>query len=211
MSTLTILIADDHDIVRRGLRAVLGGTPGWSIVSEVVDGLQAVEQAALLQPGVAVLDLSMPKLNGLEAAKRIRAASPNTRIVILTVHTPASIAKEVIACGASALVLKSDASEQLIRAIQMILDGQLFFSGQVSAAVAGAIAGEGAPLQALTAREAAIVRLVAEGRSNKEMAFDLGISIRTVETHRQNVMKKLQIATVSELVRWAVRNDLVEA
>ena len=211
MSRLAILVADDHDIVRRGLRAVLGARPGWEVVAEVTDGAQAVDAARRSPPDVAVLDLSMPGLNGLDAARQIRQFSPRTRIIILTVHRPSTLVKEVVAAGASGLVLKSDASEQLISAIEMVAGGQMFFSGQLTGDLAGAIAGEASGPAELTPREASVVRMVANGQTNKEIAHAMGISIRTVETHRQNIMKKLHIASSSELVRWAVRHDLVDS
>jgi DNA-binding NarL/FixJ family response regulator len=211
-----ILIADDHELVRRGLVAMLGDSERWSVVAAAGNGRQAVALAASHKPDIAILDLTMPELNGLEAARLILAADPAIRVLILTAHESEQLVREVLAAGARGYVLKSDAGRILVRAVEALLDGRSFFTSRVSQLVLEGYlraTGSGAPqaVPALSAREREIVQLLAEGRSNKEVARALGISVKTAETHRSNIMRKMGFGSLSDLIRYAVRNKIIDA
>jgi DNA-binding NarL/FixJ family response regulator len=211
---LRILIADDHDLVRRGLRAVLESQSGWKVCAEASDGQQAVEEARKHKPDVAVLDISMPELNGIEAARRIRKELPRTQVIIVTVHEEDELARELLQLGVLGYLLKSDADKDLVPAVQAVSQGKPFLTPKVSQAVLEGYlqpqrATSRAPKSRLTPREREIVQLLAEGRSNKEVADRLNISVKTAETHRANIMRKLQLASFSELVRYAIRNKII--
>lgn len=215
---LRILIADDHQVVRRGLRSVLESQPGWEICGEASNGRDAVRKAKQLRPDVAVLDISMPELNGLEAARQIRKVSPRTELLVLTMHASDELAEEVLAAGVRGYLLKSDADHDLIRAVEAVRHHKAFFTPRVSQLVldgylrpAAQAPARGSRRHRLTPREREIVQLLAEGKSNKEAAAALGLSAKTVETHRANIMRKLQLNSFGELVRYAVRNNIVEA
>ncbi len=214
MKPVRILIADDHELIRRGLAAELGQTPGWLVVGEAANGNEAVRLAAELRPDLIVIDLSMPELNGLAAARRILAAEPAARILILTAHESEQLVREVLAAGAQGYVLKSDAGRVLVTALQSLLDGRPFFTSKVARTVVEGYlrspASESAGTSPLSAREQEIVQLLAEGKSNKEVARALGISVKTAETHRSNIMRKTGFSSLAELVRFAVRNKIVE-
>jgi DNA-binding NarL/FixJ family response regulator len=210
-----IVIADDHEMVRRGLVATLSDVRGWTVVAQADNGRDAAALVATHAPDIAVLDLSMPELNGLDATRRILAARPETRVLILTAHESEQLVREVLAAGARGYVLKSDAGRILVRAVEALLEGQTFFTSRVARLVlegylrgAGAEAQESA--QALSAREREIVQLLAEGASNKDVARALGISVKTAETHRSNIMRKMEFASLSDLVKYAVRNKIIE-
>jgi DNA-binding NarL/FixJ family response regulator len=212
-----ILIADDHEIVRRGLRSMLETQPNWSVVGEAVSGRDAVEQAKQLAPEVAIVDIGMPELNGLEATRQILKLLPQTEILILTMHESEQIVREVLAAGARGYVLKSDAGKDLITAVDALCNHRTFFSSKVSEMLLHSYlrnsdrAETAEPARSrLTAREREIVQLLAEGKSNKEVAQALNISIKTAETHRTNIMNKLDLRSITELVRYAVRNNIVE-
>ena len=216
MNPLKILVADDHDVVRRGIRALLEDQPGWEVCAEATNGRQAVEKVKQLKPDVVVLDVTMPELNGLEAARQIRKLFPNVEVLILTMHDSEQVAQEVIKTGARGYILKSDAGRDLVTAVQAVSRHKNFFTNRVSQMVSDSQLRGG--LQAvdaesigsrLTAREREIVQLLAEGKANKEVAGLLSISVKTVETHRTNIMRKLDLHSVSELVRYAVRNNIV--
>jgi DNA-binding NarL/FixJ family response regulator len=213
MKEVRILVADDHEIVRHGLRRLLETQPGWKICGEASSGREAVAKALQCKPDVAVLDFGMPELNGAEAARRILKSSPTTEILILTMHDTEQLVREVLAAGARGYVLKSDASRDLVVAVQTLLAHKPFLSPTVSKLVVEGYL-HGSVLETrterLTAREREIVQLVAEGKSNKEVAAALNISIKTVEAHRSHVMHKLGVASVTELVRYAIRNKIVE-
>jgi DNA-binding NarL/FixJ family response regulator len=198
-------------MIRQGLRAVIAAQPGWELVGEAGDGRQALELARQLQPDIVVLDVTMPELNGLDATRRICAAHPAARILILTMHDSETLAKEVLAAGARGYLLKSDAPDLLPKAIAALMAGQTYFTPRISELVAqGFLNPEAeAPRSRLTPRERELVQLLAEGKSNKEAALALGISLNTVETHRKNVMSKLRLGSVSDLVHYAIRNNLV--
>lgn len=215
MKPVRILIADDHELVRRGLAAQLSHNPGWTVVAEAANGREAVEQALRLKPDLIVLDLTMPELNGLSAARRILAAQPAARILILTVHESQQLVREVLATGVQGYVLKSDAGRTLIAALEALLDGRPFFTSKVARIVLDGYlrgpAGGAAATPVLSARELEIVQLLAEGKSNKDVAKALGISVKTAETHRGNIMRKTGFSSLADLVRYAVRNGIIEA
>jgi DNA-binding NarL/FixJ family response regulator len=211
MNKIKILIADDHELVRQGVRHTLETHPEWEVVGEASNGREAVELALDLDPDIAVLDLSMPELNGLDAIRQIVKTAPHIRILVLSIHDSDTLIHEVLAAGAKAYLLKSDAARDLVTAVQSLVDGRPFFTAKVSQALLESYLHTGSPGQGversrLTAREQEIVRLIADGKTNKEVAGMLNISVRTVETHRSNIMEKLDIHTVSDLVLYAVRN-----
>jgi len=218
VSAVKILVADDHEIVRQGLRALLETQPGWQVVGEAVDGRDAVDKTKRLQPDVAVLDVSMPNLNGLEATRQIRKASPETEVLILTMHDSEQLVREVLEAGARGYVLKSDAGRELVTAVETVRKKKPYFTSRVSEIVLDGYLHAGTRADAFNApravrlspREREIVQLLAEGKSNKEVAVALHISVKTAETHRTNLMRKLDLHSISELVRYAIRNKMVE-
>jgi DNA-binding NarL/FixJ family response regulator len=213
---LRILLADDHEIVRRGLKELLEEQAGWTVCAEASNGRQAVELAVQARPHVAVLDFSMPELNGLEATRRIRQTVPETEVLIFTMHGSEALIREVLSAGARGYLLKSDAARQLIPAVESVSRHMPYFSGRVSAVVLdGFLKGrlaEPRPLGAerLTSREREIVQLLAEGNSNKAIASRLDLSVKTVETHRASVMRKLELNSLADIIRFTVRNRIVE-
>jgi len=216
MTSLRLLVVDDHAVVRRGVRALLQSQPGWEICGEATNGEEAVRKAADLKPDIVVLDISLPGLNGLEATSRILKESPESEVLILTMHHSEELAQQVIKAGARGYVLKSDADQSLIAAVDKLRHHQTFFTSRVAEFVLDSgLRGENTrhavedPSRRMTSRERQIVQLVAEARSTKEVASQLGISVKTVEAHRTNVMRKLHLHSVSELVRYAIRNRMV--
>ena len=216
MSTLKILVADDHDIVRTGMKALMEDQAGWQVVAEAGTGRQAVEKAKATTPDVCVLDVTMPELNGLEAARQIKKLLPNVEILILTVHESEQVAAEVLKVGARGYILKSDAGRELVVAVKAVSAHKNYFTSRIAQMVSDSTLKEGAQAieaedigSRLTPREKEIVQLLAEGKSNKEAASALNISVKTVETHRTNIMRKLRFHSVGELVRYAVRNNIV--
>jgi DNA-binding NarL/FixJ family response regulator len=206
-----ILIADDHDVVRSGLRAILNDQPGWEIVAEAEDGMRAVELAVATQPDVAVLDYQLPLLNGVDATRQIRTFQPQTEVLIFTMHGSEPLIRELLEAGARGYLLKSDARRFLISAVESLARRQPFFTGRVSETLLAAYLARGsAPSEALSSRERGVVQLIAEGRTNKEVAQLLGINLKTVETHRAAVMRKINAHSAADLVRYAIRNKLVE-
>jgi DNA-binding NarL/FixJ family response regulator len=212
-----IIIADDHEVVRHGLKQLLESQPGWEVCGEARDGRAAVELAGRLMPDVAVLDISMPELNGLEATRKIRAVSPGTEVLVFTMHEAEDLVREVFAAGARGYLLKSDAARSIVAAVEAVVAHQPFFTSKVSAMVLDAFlreraAAEGCAAEgALTPREREVVQLLAEGRQNKEIARRLGVAVKTVETHRAAVMRKIGADSVADVVRYAVRNRIVSA
>jgi DNA-binding NarL/FixJ family response regulator len=213
-----ILIVDDHDILRRGLKEILSANPAWEVCAEAKTGKEAVALAEQLKPQIVVMDVSMPDLNGLEAARRIHKALPKTGVLVLTMHFSDQLVREVIEAGARGYILKSDADRDLVAAVDSIANGRTFFTSRASEMLLG---GQGlavsnieprvSPRSRLTSREREIVQLLAEGKSSKEVAVALGVSVKTAETHRANIMRKLDIHSVSELVRYAIKNQIIEA
>lgn len=209
-----ILVADDHEVVRRGLCAILQSHPEWKVVGEVDNGNRAVSEAARLKPDIVILDYAMPFLTGVEAARRIRQASKDIEILMFTMHDSEALIRDAVKAGVRGFVLKSDADEHLTAAIESLSQRRPYFSGSISEALLDSLAhgrdadkpsGDG-----LTRREHEIVTLIAEGKSNKEMGLQLQLSIKTIESHRASAMRKLGLSSTAELVRFAVRNRLVE-
>jgi len=212
-----ILIADDHHVVRTGLRALLESKAGWQVCAEATNGREAVELAGHLKPDVAVLDIGMPLLNGVEATRQIHKLSPQTEVLILTMHDSELLVQEVLEAGAHGYILKDDADRNLIAAVDALRRHKPFLSPRVSEAVRKSSLSPGhgtAPTRSsrsrLTPREREILQLLAEGKSNKEVAAVLGISVKTAETHRANIMLKLDFHSITELVRYAVRNKIIQ-
>jgi DNA-binding NarL/FixJ family response regulator len=214
---IRILIADDHEVIRRGVRDVVEQHPDWQICGEASNGRQAVELALKTIPHVALLDLMMPDMNGLEATRAIKKALPKTEVLIFTVHETDELIREVIGAGARGYLLKTDPLRNIIAAVESLIEHKPFFTWKVSKKMLDAYLteharSESAPqVNTLTAREREVIQLLAEGRSNKAVSALLGISVKTVETHRAAIMKKLGISSVAELVRYAVRNKVIEA
>jgi DNA-binding NarL/FixJ family response regulator len=213
MKTVQILVADDHEIVRHGLRRLLETQPGWEVCAEAGTGREAVEKARQLKPDVVILDFSMPELNGAEAARQILKGLPRTEIVILTMHDSEQLLREVLEAGVRGYVLKSDAMCDLVAAVHAMTQHKRFLSSGASGVVVDGFlrGGEAEPADRLTPREREIVQLLAEGKSNKEVAALLDISVKTVEAHRANIMRKLNLSSFSGLVHYAIRNKIVEA
>jgi len=213
MKKLRIVIADDHAMVRQGVRSVIEAQPGWEVCGEAADGREAVELVRALAPDVAILDITMPGLNGVDATRMVKSASPATRVLILTMHESDALADEVIRAGGSGYLLKSDASEMLPQAIRQLSREKFFLSSHFQSQTdntAKAVAEPSVPLNRLTLREREIVQLLAEGKGNKQVADTLGISGWTVETHRKKILSKLNLHNTAELVRYAIRNNLAK-
>lgn len=215
MSPLRILVADDHEVVRRGLCSLLKSHPGWEVCAEASDGREAVEKVKQMKPDVIILDIGMPNLNGLAATRQIVQHDDRQRVIILTVTDSEQVIREVLAAGARGFVLKSDAARDLITAVEAIEKNRTFFTSRVGQIVLTGYLKNGQPqaeptLPTLTPREREVVQLLAEGKSTKEVASVLNLSTKTAETHRSNIMRKLGIHSVSELVLYAVRNNIVQ-
>jgi DNA-binding NarL/FixJ family response regulator len=210
MTPVRILIADDHDVVRQGVRTILEAQAGWVVCGEASTGREAVAKAVDLRPTVVVLDIGMPELNGLEATRQIRRAVP-AKILILTVHESEQMVTEVLAAGADGYVVKTEAGQKLVEAIRVLLRDHAFFTERVRPAGpsrGGAAARRGSG--ALTPRQREVLQLLAEGRSNKEIGAMLGMTTKTAETHRTQIMAKLKVHSMSALVRYAIRNLIIE-
>src|SRR2546430_356526 len=214
---LRIFVADDHEVVRRGLCALLTSHSGWEICGEAGDGRQAVEKVARLKPGIVILDIGMPSLNGLDAARQIMHNEPHQKIAILSVMESEQVIHEALKAGARAYISKSDGARDLIVAIEALQQNETYFNSRLGEIVLNGFRNAGRKpaqraslLRDLTAREREIAQLVAEGKSTKEVAVTLGVSVKTAETHRSNLMRKLGLHCVSELVLYAVRNNIVE-
>jgi DNA-binding NarL/FixJ family response regulator len=214
---LRILLADDHDIVRRGLKDLLEQHAGWQVCAEASNGREAIELALQHRPHVAVIDLSMPELNGLEATRRIRQSLPDTEVLIFTMHESEELIREVLGAGARGYLLKSDAVRQLVPAVESLSQKRPHFAGRVSEVLLdGFLKGgqgkpEGPAAERLTSREREVVQLLAEGKSNKQIARLLDLSVKTVETHRTAAMRKLELNSLPDLVRYAVRMQIIQA
>jgi DNA-binding NarL/FixJ family response regulator len=216
LGNVRILVADDHELVRRGLVTLLSSRPSWSVCAEASTGREAIALASEHRPNIVVMDIAMPGLNGLEATRKIRKMLPKTEVAILSLHYSDQLVREVLDSGARAYILKSDASRDLLSAIDALINRQVYFtSGATQVLIDGFYGPPHAQRPALmrtalSAREREIVQLLAEGRSSKEVATVLGISVKTAETHRANIMRKLEMHSVSELVRYAVKNCMIE-
>jgi DNA-binding NarL/FixJ family response regulator len=212
MESLKLLVADDHEIVRKGVRCLLEAQPGWQVMAEASNGREAVEQAKRLKPDVAILDIGMPSLNGLEAARQMLKNDPHIKIVMLTMHDSDNLIREVLRVGARGYVSKTDAVRDLVTAINAVRSGDTFFTAKVAEVVLeGYLDKSEATDSRLTPRQREIIQLLAEGKSSKEIAVALGLSTKTAETHRANIMKRLNCHSASEIVRYAVRNNIIEA
>lgn len=214
MPALRILVADDHDVVRAGLRTLLESRQGWEVCAEAANGRDAVDKARDSKPDVAVLDIGMPLLNGVEAARQIRKVSPRTEVLVLTMHDSEMMIQSVLDVGARGYILKDDAGKNLLAAVDAVRRGKPFLSSRVSGAAAKVAVNEDGGAERmgrpLTPREREIVQLLAEGKSNKEISTFLNISVKTAETHRANIMLKLNFHSVTELVRYAVKNKIIQ-
>ena len=215
MNPLRILIADDHEIVRQGIRALLKSHPGWEVCGEATNGREAVEMTTQLKPDIVILDIGMPNLNGLVATRQIVQTEPQVKVLILTMHESDQVVREVLEAGARGYLLKSDAGRDLTTAIEAIQHNKTFFTSKIAEMVLENVRRartkpDGGIKDVLTAREREVVQLLAEGKSTKEVAVVLGLSVKTAETHRSNIMRKLDIHSVSELVLYAVRNNIVQ-
>ncbi|MGC2467089.1 MAG: response regulator transcription factor [Candidatus Acidiferrum sp.] len=218
MKKLRILVADDHGLVRRGARAVLQSRRGWRVVGEATNGREAVEKIIDLKPDIAVVDIGMPELDGVEVVRQVREAVPNTKVLMLTMHESDQMVRRALDAGARGYLLKSDLTDCLPKAVKAVSEGKRFLTPQVSEIVLqGFLKTTSQHQQATragartTPRELEILRLLAEGRSNKEIAAQLGITVRTVETHRSKIMLKLGLHSLAELIHYALRHGLVSA
>jgi DNA-binding NarL/FixJ family response regulator len=219
MVNLHLLVADDHEVVRRGVRTLLEEQPGWEVVAEASNGREAVEKAKLMQPDVTILDLGMPELNGLEAAREI-LKTVSTKVLILTVCDSDALIRQTLEVGAWGYLLKSDAARHLVLAVDALSRKRTFFTPKVAHMILEGYLGRPSKENEndsrknelrLTARQQQILQIVAEGKSSKEVAAALNISVKTAETHRANIMRRLDCHSVTELVRYAVRNNVIEA
>jgi len=213
-SALRVLVVDDHELVRRGLKSILETHPNWMVVGEATTGREAIEKAQALKPEVVILDMSMPELNGLEATRGILKVVPNARVLVLTQHDSEQLVRSFLQAGAQGYLVKSDAARDLVPAVESLERGRPFFTSKVARMVLDGylrnLTAEGDPPADLTPSEAQIVQLLAEGKTNKEVAGALSIAVKTVETHRAHIMRKLGFHSVSDLVRYAVRNDMIQ-
>lgn len=210
----TVILADDHDVVRRGIRSILEADGNFKVVTEVADGLSAVQAVEKLKPTLLFLDLSMPRLHGLEALRQVRSASPNTKVLVLSMHNDEPYVIEALRAGAMAYILKGSESTEIARAIAEVVAGRRYLSAPLSeraiAALTSKTPDQSDPLNSLTPREREVLALAAEGMNTTEMAEKLFISPRTAETHRTNLMQKLGLQSQTDLVRFAIRRGLIQ-
>jgi DNA-binding NarL/FixJ family response regulator len=212
--SVSVLLADDHDVVRKGLRTMLEAHEGWHVCAEASTGREAVKLAAQVRPRIAVVDLEMAEMDGLEATRQMKRDNPDIEVLIFTMHDAEYLIREVLVAGARAFILKSEGGRRLIEAINAVLENKPFFAGRASESLLNSFlkshggTDETCPL---TYRECEIVQLLATGKSNKEAANALGISVKTVETHRATIMRKLGFSSIAELVRYAVREHIIKA
>jgi DNA-binding NarL/FixJ family response regulator len=216
VSELKIMVVDDHEVVRRGLKALLDSQPGWEVIGEASDGRQALEKVHQLSPDVVVLDITMPYLSGLEVARRILADAPKTKLVFFTMHNSEQMVYEALNAGVHGYVLKSDSSTDLVHAVESTqLHHKFFVSPKLEPLISkdyskgGRKAVAKVPGEILTPREREVLQLLAEGKNSKDVAVALGITLKTVETHRANLMAKLDLHSLPSLVRYAIRNKIV--
>jgi DNA-binding NarL/FixJ family response regulator len=212
---LRILIADDHEVARKGIRSILETHAGWEVCGEARDGREAVELAAQLKPDVLLIDIGMPNLNGLDAARQIMGSAPDVNILILTIHDSEKVVREVLAAGARGFLLKSDAGRDLIAAVEALQNRRTFFTSKVSQMMLDGYlhphkdSSENEE-RILTPREREVIQLVAEGKTTKEIANTLSLSVKTAETHRTNLMRKLDLHSIADLTLYALRNGIVQ-
>ena len=209
---LRILIADDHDVVRSGLRHMIEAQPGWSVCGEATNGRDAVDMAKELVPDIVILDHAMPDLNGLEATRLIKKAVPSAEVLIFTMHESEQLVRDILAAGARGYLMKSDAARYVVLAVDSLSRHKPFFTSKVSETMLESFlradtTASHPPAGSLTPREREILQLLAEGNSNKKVAGLLEISVKTVETHRSTIMRKIGVNSISELIRYAIRNN----
>lgn len=216
MPPLRILVADDHDVVRQGLRSLLESRSGWEVCGEASNGREAVEMGVALKPEIVIMDIAMPTMTGLEATRQILKASPKTQVIVLTMHESEELLREVLDAGARGYVLKTDKGRELISAVDAVCNHNTFFTSRVAEMVLhGYLESNNGALkpmnrtQSLTPREKEVLHLVADGKSNKEVAAGLSISVKTAEAHRINIMRKLNAQSVVDLVKYAMRNNML--
>lgn len=216
MESLRIVLADDHAVVRQGLRSLLEQQPGWTVVAEAATGKDAVTKVREFKPDVAILDISMPSLNGLEAARQIVEGGSKTRILILTIYDSDTMIREMLDTGVKGYVLKSDAARDLVVAVEALQHNKTFFTSKVAEMILdGYLKKAKNPTETepaasrITPRQREILKLLAEGKTSKDVAVALGMSTKTVETHRSNIMKRLNCHSLGELVRYALRNQII--
>jgi DNA-binding NarL/FixJ family response regulator len=214
VAAFRILVADDHEVVRKGLIAILKQRPEFQVCGEACNGREAIEQAKQLMPDVIVMDLSMPGLNGLEATDQIVKSNPAVRVLVLTLHDSEELIRDVLNAGARGFLLKSDSGSELVAAVEALVRDKTYFTSKVADLVLEGYLRGGTPFapsrNPLTPREREVVQLLAEGSSTKEVAVTLGLAIKTAETHRSNIMRKLHLHSVTDLVLYAVRNNIVQ-
>ena len=207
----TILIADDHDVVRSGLRAILESHEGWEVVADADNGKDAIALAVEKSPNVAIVDYSLPLINGIEVARNIKVRHVDTEVLIFTMHDSDMLVREAFQAGARAFLLKSDARQHLMTAVESLLNHRPFFTGNISEKMlASYLSLNDGPKVVLSPREKNVIQLISEGYSNKGMSRVLNLSVKTIETHRASAMRKLSVNSTAELVRYAIRNMLIE-
>jgi DNA-binding NarL/FixJ family response regulator len=215
---LRILIADDHELVRRGLCTLLRAHDGWEICGEATDGREAVEKAKQLQPDMVILDVGMPNLNGLAATRQLTQHDPRCKVIVLTISDSDQVIREALDAGARGFVLKSDAARDLVSAVEALQRDRMFFTPRVNDMVLAGFLDKGhngsssqlPTLPKLTPREREVIQLLAEGKSSKEVASLLNLSTKTAETHRSNIMRKLGFHSIRDLVVYAVKNNIIQ-
>jgi DNA-binding NarL/FixJ family response regulator len=215
---LRILIADDHEVVRRGLCTLLQTHEGWEVCGEAKDGREAVEKAKQVKPDVVILDVGMPNLNGLAATRQLLQQNPQQKVIVLTITDSDQVIREALDAGARGFVLKSDAARDLISAVEALQHNRMFFTPRVNDMVLAGFLdkghngsnGDSPKPPTLTSREREVIQLLAEGKSSKEVASLLNLSTKTAETHRSNIMRKLDVHSIRDLVVYAVKNDIIQ-
>jgi DNA-binding NarL/FixJ family response regulator len=212
---LRILVADDHEVIREGLRALLERQTGWVVCGEAGTGREALTEALRLKPDIVIMDISMPELNGLDATPQILEHLPDTRVMILSAHDSERLIRHMLSSGARGYMLKTDAGRNLVAAVEALAQGQLFFTGSVSKVILGAHQVSqpdtlpSSDFDVLTARERQILKLLAEGMTNKQVAAKINVSVKTVETHRSRLMGKLDLHSLTDLVRYAIQHEII--
>jgi len=215
MAKARVLIADDHEVVRQGILSLVKMLNQFEVCGEATDGRDAVQKAKELRPDIVIIDIGMPQLNGLDATRQIMRERPSTKVLVLTMHDSEQVVREVLEAGARGYLLKSDAGRDLVSALEALQLNKTFFTTKISEMVLASFLNsrttEPTPSNALglTSREREVIQLVAEGKSTKEVAVTLGLSVKTADTHRSNLMRKLGVHSVSELVLYAIRNNII--
>jgi len=211
MRRTRILLADDHAVVRQGFKMILSAQGDMEIVGEAANGREAVELAEQLKPDIVVMDVAMPELNGIEATRRLAGTAPHTRVIALSMHKDSVYVREILRAGARGYLLKDSGAEDLVRAIRAVAGGESWLSPAVSNAVLDDYRRHVTdPIDLLSSREREVLQMLAEGKTNKEIAGVLNLSVYTVDAHRGRIMEKLNLHSINELVRFAVRNGLID-